>query len=189
MHTEGPELEGKTLGVLGLGAIGERVARLGRGFRHAVIAWSYRRRSRRVLNVSGVELVSKEELFRRADVVSVHLRNTAEARGFVGRAELARMKPTAILLNTARAALVDQEALVEALREGRLAGAGLDVYLEEPLPPERNPFLRLPNVVLTPHVWRRHARSERPLTRHAGRQHHRLPRGPARTRREPKLAA
>ena len=151
VHTEGPELEGKTLGVLGLGAIGERVARLGLGFGMRVIAWSYRMTRARAERL-GVTLVSRRSCSQRADVVSVHLRNTAEARGFVGRAELARMKPTAILLNTARAGLVDQEALVEALREGRLGGAGLDVYLEEPLPPERNPFLSFPNVVLTPHA-------------------------------------
>jgi phosphoglycerate dehydrogenase-like enzyme len=151
LHTEGPELEGKTLGVLGLGAIGERVARLGLGFGMRVIAWSFQHDAARAERL-GITLVSKEEVFERADVVSVHLRNTAEARGFVGRAELMQMKPTAILLNTARAALVDQEALVDALREGRLAGAGMDVYLEEPLPPERNPFKDFSNVVLTPHI-------------------------------------
>jgi D-3-phosphoglycerate dehydrogenase len=151
VHTEGPELDGKTLGVLGLGAIGERVARLGRGFGMRVIAWSYLHDPARAARL-GVELVAKDELLREADVVSLHLRNTPEARGFIGKRELALMKPTAILLNTARAALIDQDAVAEALREGRLAGAGLDVYLEEPLPPERNPFRDLPNVVLTPHI-------------------------------------
>jgi len=150
-HTEGPELEGKTLGVLGLGAIGARVARLGRGFGMRVLAWSFSEDAARAERL-GVSLVAKEELLRQADVVSLHLRNTPEARGFLGRDQLALMKPTAILLNTARAALIDQDAVAEALREGRLAGAGLDVYLEEPLPPERNPFKNLPNVVLTPHI-------------------------------------
>jgi D-3-phosphoglycerate dehydrogenase len=150
-HVEGPELEGKTLGVLGLGAIGSRVARLGRGLGMQVIAWSYSADEARAAAL-GVELVPSDEVFRRSDVVSVHLRNTPEARGFVGARELGLMKPSAILLNTARAALLDQPALVAALRENRIAGAGLDVYLEEPLPPASNPFLDLPQVVLTPHV-------------------------------------
>ena len=97
-------------------------------------------------------LVERDEVFRQSDVVSVHLRNTPEARGFVGRRELALMRGSAILLNTARAAIVDQDALVEALRARRLGGAGLDVYLEEPLPVEANPFRGLDNVVLMPHV-------------------------------------
>ncbi|HEY3061135.1 MAG TPA: hydroxyacid dehydrogenase [Chloroflexota bacterium] len=150
-HVEGPELEGKTLGVLGLGAIGSRVARMGRGIGMRVIAWSFNADADRAARLD-VQLVQRDQLFRQADVVSVHLRNTPEARGFVGRPELGLMKPTAIVLNTARAALLDQDALVDALRSGRLAGAGLDVYLEEPLPMDKNPFLDMPNVVLTPHV-------------------------------------
>jgi phosphoglycerate dehydrogenase-like enzyme len=150
-HVEGPELEGKTLGLLGLGAIGERVARLGRGFGMRVIAWSFAHDAARAERL-GVELVERDDVFRGADVVSVHLRNTPEVRGLVGARELALMQPGAYLINTARGALVDQEALAEALRAGRLAGAGLDVYLEEPLPPERNPFRDLSNVVLTPHL-------------------------------------
>jgi phosphoglycerate dehydrogenase-like enzyme len=150
-HVEGPELEGKTLGLLGLGAIGGRVARLGRGLGMHVIAWSFAHNPGRAQQL-GVELVERDDVFRRADVVSVHLRNTPEARRSVGARELGLMKPHAILLNTARAALLDQDALVDALNSGRLAGAGLDVYLEEPLPVERNPFLDLPNVVLTPHI-------------------------------------
>jgi phosphoglycerate dehydrogenase-like enzyme len=150
-HVEGPELEGKIIGVLGLGAIGSRVARLAHGFGMRVLAWTYSRDDERAARL-GVEMIERDELFRRADVVSIHLRNTAEARGSVGERELALMQPSAILLNTARAALLDQSALVEALRAGRIAGAGLDVYEEEPLPPERNPFKDLPNVVLMPHV-------------------------------------
>ena len=150
-HIEGQELDGKTLGILGLGAIGTRMVRLGQGLGMAVIAWSMHDDPERAARL-GVELVSKNDLFRQADVVSVHLRNTPQARGFVGARELALMKPTAILLNTARAALVDQDALVAALRGGHLAGAGIDVYLEEPLPKARNPFTDMPNVVLTPHV-------------------------------------
>jgi D-3-phosphoglycerate dehydrogenase len=150
-HVEGPELDGKTIGVLGLGAIGARVARLAHGFGMRAIAWSYNNDPERAARL-GVQMVERDELFRRSDVVSVHLRNTPEARGFVGERELALMKPSAILLNTARAALLDQDAVVKALQEGRLAGAGLDVYLEEPLPPEKNPFKDMPNVVLMPHV-------------------------------------
>ena len=150
-HVEGPELEGKTLGVLGLGAIGERVARLGRGLGMHVVAWSWSDDPARAARL-GVEMVDRDELFRRGDVVSVHLRNTPEARGSVGARELGLMKPSAYLVNTARAALLDQDALVDALRAGRLAGAALDVYLEEPLPPEKNPFKDMPNVVLTPHI-------------------------------------
>jgi phosphoglycerate dehydrogenase-like enzyme len=150
-HVEGPELEGKTLGLLGLGAIGERVARLGRGLGMRVIAWSFTRDAARAERL-GVEMVERDDVFRNADVVSVHLRNTPEVRGVVGARELGLMRPSAFLINTARAALVDQDALAEALRAGQIAGAGMDVYLEEPLPPERNPFRDLDNVVLTPHI-------------------------------------
>ncbi|HEY2593190.1 MAG TPA: hydroxyacid dehydrogenase [Chloroflexota bacterium] len=150
-HVEGPELEGKTLGVLGLGAIGGRVARMGRGLGMRVIAWSVTPDPTRASTL-GVELVERDEVFRQADVVSVHLRNTPEMRGVVGARELALMRPTAYVVNTARGALVDSDALAAAIRGGKLAGAGLDVFTEEPLPPERNPFLDLPNVVLTPHL-------------------------------------
>jgi D-3-phosphoglycerate dehydrogenase len=151
-HVEGPELAGKTLGLLGLGAIGQYVARLGRGLGMRVIAWSFLRDVERAQRLE-VELVdNRDDVFRHADVVSIHLRNTPEVRGLVGEREIALMKPTAYLINTARAALIDQDALAAALRSGRLAGAALDVFLEEPLPPDRNPFRELPNVVLTPHV-------------------------------------
>ncbi|MBV9581585.1 MAG: hydroxyacid dehydrogenase [Chloroflexi bacterium] len=150
-HVEGPELEGKTLGVLGLGAIGGRVARMARGLGMRVVAWSVRHDPERAKLV-GAELVERDQVFAQADVVSVHLRNTPEMRNTVGARELALMQPTAYLINTARGALVDADALATALREGRLAGAGLDVFTEEPLPPERNPFLELSNVVLTPHL-------------------------------------
>jgi phosphoglycerate dehydrogenase-like enzyme len=150
-HDEGLELSGKTLGLLGLGAIGSRVAVIGRALGMRVVAWSWRTDAARAERL-GVSLLERDEVFRQADVVSLHLRNTPEARGFVGRRELGLMRPSAILLNTARAAIVDHDALVEALREGRLAGAGLDVFVEEPLPVETNPFRGLDNVVLTPHV-------------------------------------
>jgi phosphoglycerate dehydrogenase-like enzyme len=150
-HVEGPEMEGKTLGLLGLGAIGSRVARMGRGLGMRVIAWSFSPDAERA-GYLGVELVERDDVFRQADVVSVHLRNTPEVRGLVGQRELELMQPSAYLINTARGALVDADALATALREGRLAGAGLDVFTEEPLPLERNPFRDLSNVVLTPHL-------------------------------------
>jgi len=150
-HVEGPELAGKTLGLLGLGAIGQYVARLGQGLGMRVIAWSYSPDPARATRL-GVELVERDDVFRVADVLSVHLRNTPEVRGIVGPRELALMKPSAFLINTARGALVDESALAAALRAEKIAGAALDVYTEEPLPPERNLFLDLPNVVLTPHI-------------------------------------
>lgn len=150
-HVEGPELEGKTLGVLGLGAIGSRVARIGRGLGMRVVAWSVTPDPGRA-QALGVELLERDEVFRQADVLSVHLRNTPEMRGVVGARELALLRPSSYVINTARGALVDSDALAEAIRTGKLAGAGLDVFTEEPLPPERNAFLDLPSVVLTPHL-------------------------------------
>jgi D-3-phosphoglycerate dehydrogenase len=150
-HEEGPELVGKTLGLLGLGAIGSYVARLGQGLGMRVIAWTFSTDPSRAERL-GVELVDRDDVFRRSDVVSVHLRNTPEVRGLVGERELGLMKPSAYLINTARGALVDQAALAAALRSGRLAGAALDVYTEEPLSVSNNPFVDVPNVVLTPHI-------------------------------------
>jgi phosphoglycerate dehydrogenase-like enzyme len=115
-----------------------------------VLGWSQRGDADRARAV-GARPVSKDELLRAADVVSLHLRLTAETTGFLGRADFARMKPTAILVNTGRGALVDREALVEALRENRILGAGLDVFVEEPIRPD-DPLLALPNVVLSPHI-------------------------------------
>jgi D-3-phosphoglycerate dehydrogenase len=150
-HVEGPELAGKTLGLLGLGAIGQYVARLSRALGMHVVAWSYSPDPQRAERL-GVELVARDDVFRRADIVSVHLRNTPEVRGIVGARELALMQPTAYLINTARGALVDESALAAALRAEQIAGAALDVYTEEPLAPEHNPFRELANVVLTPHI-------------------------------------
>ena len=117
-----------------------------------VIGWSFLPDAARAGRL-GVELMAdRDEIFRRSDVVSLHLRNTPEVRGLVGARELALMKPGAYLINTARGALVDSPALASALRAGLIAGAALDVYTEEPLPPERNPFLGLDNVILTPHI-------------------------------------
>jgi len=150
-HVEGPELAGKTLGLLGLGAIGQHVARFGRGLGMHVVAWSFSPDAQRADRL-GVQLVERDDVFRRADIVSVHLRNTPEMRGVVGARELSLMKPSAYLINTARGALVDESALAAALRANAIAGAALDVYTEEPLLPERNPFRDLSNVVLTPHI-------------------------------------
>jgi D-3-phosphoglycerate dehydrogenase len=150
-HPPAFELQGKTLGLLGLGAIGSYTAKLAAGLGMKTIAWSWNQDPERAARL-GVELVDRDDLFRRADVVSVHLRNTPEARGSVGKHELYLMKPSAILINTARAAILDQDAVVEALQAGKIAGAGFDVYLTEPLPPDENPFKHLDNVVLQPHA-------------------------------------
>ena len=150
-HPPAFELQGKTFGLLGLGAIGSYTAKLAAGLGMKPIAWSWSMDPERAARL-GVELVERDELFRRSDVLSVHLRNTPEVRGSVGTRELSLMKPTAVLINTARAAILDQDAVVEALRSGQIAGAGFDVYLTEPLPPEENPFKDLDNVVLQPHA-------------------------------------
>jgi len=143
------QLRGKTLGVIGLGAIGRRVAEIACALGMRVLAWTFGPDGGRAASV-GASVTPLEELLSQADVVSLHLRLTDETRGFIGPERLACMKPTAFLINTARGALVDKDALVAALREGRLAGAGLDVFHEEPLPAQ-DPLLRLPNVALTPH--------------------------------------
>jgi phosphoglycerate dehydrogenase-like enzyme len=146
----GRELGGKTLGLLGIGNIGGHLARLGRGIGMRVIGWSRRGDTPRAADL-GVELVTRDELFRQSDVLSLHLRGTPDNHGAVGARELATMKPSAVVINTARGVLVDHEALLRALREGRLAGAGLDVHTPEPLPLDRNLFKDMDNVVLTPH--------------------------------------
>lgn len=150
VHFEGPELEGKTFGVVGLGAIGRHTARIAAAFGMRVLGWSNRRDEARA-RACGVELVELDELLRRADIVSLHLAAAERTRGIIGPRELALLKPSAILVNTARAALVDEAALVETLRAGRIFGAGLDVFLEEPLP-AGHPFTTLDNVVLAPHA-------------------------------------
>lgn len=150
-HPASFELQGKTLGLLGLGAIGSHFARIAQGIGMKVVAWSWTADPERAARL-GLELVERDDLFRRSDVVSVHLRNTPEARSSVGQHELGLMQRHAVLINTSRAPILDQEALVEALRAGRIGGAGLDVYLTEPLPLEQNPFKDLDNVVMTPHL-------------------------------------
>jgi len=143
------QLHGKTLGVIGLGAIGQQTARIARGMGMKVIGWT-RHANILVAQELDIELVSLDDLYRRADVVSLHIRQTPETLDFIGEREFELMKAGAIFINTARGPLVDEAALVKALESGKLAGAGLDVYCREPLP-EDDPLTRLNNVVLTPH--------------------------------------
>lgn len=142
-------LHGKTLGVVGTGAIGGEMARLGRGLGMDVVAWTFHPEPARAAGL-GVRYVALDDLLRTADVVSLHVRLSPESRGLIGARELGLMKPGAILVNTARGPLVDTDALVAALESGRLAGAGLDVFDTEPLPPN-HPILACEQVVLTPH--------------------------------------
>ncbi|MFI4986186.1 MAG: D-2-hydroxyacid dehydrogenase family protein [Alphaproteobacteria bacterium] len=148
--TVGMGLKGKTLGLLGLGNLGSQVARVGIAFGMAAIAWSQNLTVERAQAV-GATLVSKEELFRRADVVSVHLVLSGRSRGLVGAPELKLMKRSAYLVNTSRGPIVDSKALMAALEGGHIAGAALDVYDEEPLPAD-HALRRLKNAVLTPHL-------------------------------------
>jgi phosphoglycerate dehydrogenase-like enzyme len=146
----GTDLAGATLGVIGLGRLGERVARVGQAFEMDVVAWSQNLTDERAAEV-GVRRVEKEELLETADVVTIHTVLSKRTRGLIGRHELDRMKPSAILVNTSRGPILDEDALVEALREGTIAGAGLDVYSEEPLP-RHHPLRELRRAVLTPHL-------------------------------------
>jgi phosphoglycerate dehydrogenase-like enzyme len=150
MTTVGADLYGATLGLCGLGRIGGLVAGVGRAFGMDLIAWSQNLTADRCAEV-GATLVSKEDLFRRADVVTLHLVLSERTRSLVGEAELALMKPSAILVNTSRGPICDEDALARACAEGRIAGAGLDAYGTEPLPAD-HPFRHLDNVVATPHI-------------------------------------
>ena len=143
------QLEGQTVGLIGLGAIGGRVAQLLQPFGVRLLAATYGPDAGRAAAV-GARHVPVETLLRESDIVSLHLRLSADTQGYLGQSHLALMKPTAFLVNTARGGLVDKAALVDALREGRIAGAALDVFHEEPIP-AGDPILGLPNVVLTPH--------------------------------------
>lgn len=140
---------GLTLGVLGLGKLGSAVAKVGAAFGMTVIAWSQNLTADKAA-AAGAQLVTKQELFARADVVTLHLILSDRSRGIVGAEEIGRMKPGAILVNTSRGPLVQQAALIAALHEGRIR-AGLDVYDTEPLPPD-HPLLACPGTVLTPHL-------------------------------------
>ena len=140
---------GKTLGVFGTGTIGARVVTLAKALGMEVLAWSARGDEGRIKSL-GAQPAAKDEILKQSDFVSLHLRLTPETRGFLTRRELALMKKTAILINTGRGALVERDALLEALTQNRIAAAGLDVFHEEPLKPD-DPVLGLPNVVLSPH--------------------------------------
>jgi phosphoglycerate dehydrogenase-like enzyme len=147
--TVGTDLAGARLGVIGLGRLGTPVARVGQAFGMDVVAWSENLTDDRAAD-AGVRRVGKDELLRTADVVTVHLPLSDRSRGLIGAAEIAAMKPGAILVNTSRGPIVDEAALVEALREHRIR-AGLDVYDAEPLP-AHHPLRTAPNAVLTPHI-------------------------------------
>lgn len=148
--TVGRTLHGRTLGLIGLGRLGGRMAEVARAFGLEVIAWSQNLTEARCAEL-GVRRVEREDLFRQADIVSLHLVLSERTRGTVGEAELALMRKDAILINTSRGPLVDEAALVKALQEKRIAAAGLDVFDIEPLPAE-HPLRRLDNAVLSPHL-------------------------------------
>ena len=146
----GHRVAGKTLGLLGLGRLGSAVARVGLAFGMKAIAWSQNLTADKAAE-QGVERVEKDELFRSSDILSVHLVLSPRSRGLVGAREIGLMKPTAILVNTSRGPIVDTSAVIEALKGGRLAYAGFDVYDKEPLPID-HPLRTAPNVILTPHI-------------------------------------
>lgn len=143
-------LHGKTLGLMGLGRLGSEVARVGNAFQMDVIAWSQNLTAERAAECDAT-LVSKDELLARADILSIHLVLSARSRGLIGHQELNRMKPTAYVINTSRGPIVDEAALIAALQNGTIAGAGLDVFDEEPLPLD-HPLRRTANTVITPHI-------------------------------------
>ena len=146
----GIEIEGKTLGVVGLGKLGAKVSGLAKAFGMNVIAWSPNLTAERCKEV-GVGYASKEELFATADIITIHVVLSDRSRGLVGAADLARMKPTSFLVNTARGPIVDEMALLETLKARKIAGAAVDVFSVEPLPVD-HPFRKLDNLVLTPHL-------------------------------------
>lgn len=147
----GEDARGKVLGVLGLGRLGSQVAKVGQAFGMPVLAWS-QNLTRERTDELGVELAaSKEDLLRRADILTIHLILSDRSRGLIGAGDLQQMKSTAYLVNTSRGPIVDEDALVTALRERTIAGAALDVFDHEPLP-AGHPFLGLDNVLLSPHI-------------------------------------
>jgi phosphoglycerate dehydrogenase-like enzyme len=148
--TVGHDLEGLTLGVLGLGKLGQRVSGVAKAFGMKVIAWSQNLTPEKAKE-AGAEYVSKEDLFRQADIVSLHLVLSDRSRGIVGAKELGLMKKTAYLINTSRGPLVDEKALIAALQSKAISGAGLDVFDVEPLPRD-HAFRKMDNVVITPHL-------------------------------------
>jgi D-3-phosphoglycerate dehydrogenase len=148
--TIGRDLEGLTLGILGLGKLGQRSATVGKAFGMKTIAWSQNLTAEKA-QAGGAELVTKEDLFRNADVVTIHIVLSDRSRGLVGAKELGLMKKTAYLINTSRGPIVDEKALIAALQSKSIAGAGLDVFDVEPLPLD-HPFRKMDNAVITPHL-------------------------------------
>ena len=150
ISTMGTDLEGATLGILGLGKLGRKMARIGQAFDMNCIAWSANLTAADAAEV-GVERVEKDELFARSDFLTIHYKLGERSRGLVGARELGLMKPTAYLVNTSRAPIVDTDALIAALEAGTIAGAGIDVHDQEPLPDDA-PIRKAPNIILTPHL-------------------------------------
>jgi phosphoglycerate dehydrogenase-like enzyme len=148
--TIGQDLEGLTLGIVGLGKLGQRVAAVGKAFGMKVIGWSQNLTPEKARE-AGVDYASREDLFRNADFVTIHYQLSDRSRGLIAGDDIGRMKKSAYLINTARAPIVDQAALLKALQEKKIAGAGLDVFEVEPLPLD-HPYRKLDNVVITPHL-------------------------------------
>jgi phosphoglycerate dehydrogenase-like enzyme len=148
--TIGPDLEGMTLGVLGLGKLGTRTANIAKAFGMKVIAWSQNLTPEKCQE-AGVGYVSKEDLFRQADFITIHVVLSPRSRGLVGAKEFGLMKPSAFIINTSRGPIIDESAMLTALREKKIAGAGLDVFDIEPLPLD-HPLRKMDNIVLTPHL-------------------------------------
>jgi phosphoglycerate dehydrogenase-like enzyme len=149
-HSIGDDLAGKTLGIIGLGNLGSQVAKIGMAFGMRVLAWSQNLTAEKA-DAVGAVLVSKEELLRQADIVSVHLVLSDRTRGLIGERELALMKPSARLVNTSRGPIVVEAALIAALQAGQIAGAAIDVYDVEPLPLD-HPYRKIDNLLATPHI-------------------------------------
>ena len=148
--TLGQDVEGKAMGIVGLGKLGSRVATIAKALGMTVNAWS-QNLTKEQCDAAGVGYMSKEELMATSDVISIHVILSARSRGLITREDIARMKPTSYLINTARGQIVDEDALLEALRAKRIAGAGLDTFSVEPLPID-SPFRKLDNAILTPHL-------------------------------------
>ena len=146
----GNMLEGKTIGIVGLGRLGGRVAQIAQAFGMNVIAWSENMTAEQAAQY-GATHVSKQELFAQSDLVTIHLVHSPRTRGIVDRASLEQMKPSAYLVNTSRAGIIEEDALLDLLQRGKIAGAALDVYNQEPLPADAN-IRQCPNLLLTPHV-------------------------------------
>jgi len=145
-------LRGSTLGIFGLGAIGQLVAEGGRGLGMNILVWGQKASLEKAAAAGYTAAASKDELFERSDVLSLHVRLSRDTRGIVGPSDLARMKPTALIVNTARAEIIQPGALLDALRNGRPGYAAVDVYEQEPIVDGNHPFLSMPNVLCTPHL-------------------------------------